>query len=172
MTIFISLLMITSIIGFVIPYDSQEQGNKLEFNDVEFLQTTNNKWTGVKNNQQYLFDFLPPELTEISIPGLFILNNKKLYFIYDPSNYSSFQEYIYQKTSYNLQLQGKQILPACMKEESCPDIPVKDCTENAIFLKNSINNKVYLLDNCIVLEGDEVYQNKAIDKINQALIGI
>lgn len=174
MTVFIALILISSVIGFLyIPEQDSSSGTfsgSKRYNNIEFFQGQNNKWIAAVNNQQYLFDYLPEELSTITIPQIYILNNPKLYIIFNASERN--QEYLLQKLEYNLRTLGKTVVQACLTETDCPDIPVKDCTEPGILLRESRENRVYLYESCIAIEGDTLYQSQAIDKLHQALLGI
>jgi len=170
MSIFIAVIMISSVIGFMYSPQQEDNPDAIAFNGVSFLPSQNNNWVAVINNNQLVFDYLPSELSGINSPLLYSLSQSKLYILYNPA--SKDQAYIMEKLYYNLNSLGKTAAPACLTEEDCPDIPIKSCKDNAILLKDSKNNQVYNEENCIVIEGDSLYQNQAADKIIQGLIGI
>ena len=170
MTAFIALIMISSVIGFLYtPEDAAVAPGTKQYSNIQFYPQ-NNQWLALSNNQQFLFDYLPEELSAITIPQIYILNNPKLYIIFNASERN--QEYLLQKLEYNLRTLGKTVVQACLTETDCPDIPVKDCTEPGILLRESRENRVYLYESCIAIEGDTLYQSQAIDKLHQALLGI
>src|SRR3989344_8871207 len=104
MTVFIALILISSVIGFLyIPEQDSSSGTfsgSKRYNNIEFFQGQNNKWIAAVNNQQYLFDYLPEELSTITIPQIYILNNPKLYIIFNASERN--KENLLQKLEYNL----------------------------------------------------------------------
>lgn len=172
MTIFIALILISSVIGFLyVPEESALTPGVKQYNNIQFSPTQGNQWVAISNNQQLLFDYLPEELSTITLPQLYILNNPKLYIISNASDAAS-QQPLLQKLEYNLRTLGKTPVTACLAEIDCPDIPVKDCTEPGIILRKAPENRVFIYESCIAIEGDALYQSQVIDKLHQSLLGI
>lgn len=172
MAVFVALILISSVIGFLyIPEESALQPGTKQYGNIQFYQSQNNQWVAQFNNQQFLFDYLPEDLSSITLPQLFTLNNPKLYLISNASDAAS-QQYLLQKLEYNLRTIGKTTITACLAAEDCPDIPIKDCTEPGILLKKAPENRVFIYESCIAIEGDALYQSQVIDKLHQSLLGI
>lgn len=172
MTIFIAIILMSSVIGFLyVPEDAALAPGTKQYNNIQFVPGQNNKWLATFNNQQLLFDYLPEELSSISIPSTFPLNNPKLYLIMNATETSP-QEYLLQKLEYNVRTLGKTPVTACIAALDCPDIPIKDCSEPGILLKKALKNRIYLYESCIAIEGDALYQSQIIDKLFQSAIGM
>lgn len=173
MTIFIALIMVSSIIGFLyIPDNPDNQQGTLEFNKIKFYPQQNNKYLAVWNNQQLIFDYTPPQISTIPLPVLYPINTGKLYIIYNATDADSSTFYLIEKLSYNLNLLGRPASQACVSEENCPDIPIKDCNSPSIYLKKSNLSRMYNEESCIIIEGDALYQSQASDKLIQGFLGI
>ena len=170
-SIFIAVIMISSIIGFMYSPKEAETLSTTEFNGVKFYQSQN-KWVALKDNQQFTFDYSPPELANITLPATYYLNTNKLYIIYNASEQDSSITYLAQKMYTNLGNLGRTISIACISEQDCPDIPIKDCQQPAIYLKKAPDNIMYNYESCLVIAGDNLYQNQAVDKLDQAFIGV
>jgi len=172
MTLFIAIIMISSVIGFLYIPNDQQQPGVLEFNKIKFYPQQNNKYLATYNNQQLLFDYLPSQLSTITLPVLYPINTGKLYIIYNATEADSSTFYLIEKLSYNLNLLGKPASQACVSEQDCPDIPIKDCNSPSIYLKKSNTSRMYNEESCIIIEGDSLYQSQASDKLIQGFLGI
>ena len=172
MSLVIIFLMASSTLGYIgFTSDSEQIQDGVEYNGQEFLSTSDNRWVTVINNVQFIFDYSPEELNDILIPELNFGN--KVYIIFDHNETNSYLDYNVQKLSYTLQATNRAVINACDKEEGCPEnAPIKDCTEDAVYLKITEENKVYNEGKCIVVEGDNEGITKSIDKIDIKLVGL
>jgi len=172
MSLVIIFLMASSTLGYIgFTSDSEQIQDGVEYNGQEFLSTSDNRWVTVINNVQFIFDYSPEELNDILIPELNFGN--KVYIIFDHNETNSYLDYNVQKLSYTLQATNRAVINACDKEGGCPEnVPIKDCTEDAIYLKIAEENKIYNEGKCIVVEGDNEGITKAVDKIDIKLVGL
>lgn len=168
--LFIVFIVVFSVIGFMWGRDSEETSPYVidEYNLIKI----DNKWVLEKEGIQYVFDHHPNELKEIPVES-FSINNPKYYLIFDPEDKDNNLDYSLSKLYYTLKQFNLQVFLACSKEESCElDIPVKDCTENAFYFKKSEETKIYLNENCIIIEGDNLGLSMAVDKLNYLFLGV
>ena len=168
--LFIISIMVFSVIGFMWGGNSEEKSPSLL--DNYGLTKINNKWILEKDGIQYVFDHHPDELKEIPLEQ-FNINNPKYYLIFDPEDKDNNLDYSLGKLYYTLKQFNIQIFLACSKEENCGlDIPIKDCSEHSFYFKKSEETKVYLNENCIMVEGDNQGWSMAVDKLNYLFLGV
>jgi len=174
MSLFIIFLMASSTIGFIgITSNSEEPqtGKSIKYNGQKFSSTLDNRWVTIIDGVQFIFDYSPEELNDLAVPELNFGN--KVYIIFDHNKTNSYLNYNVQKLSYTLQATNRAVINVCDKEEGCPEnAPIKDCTEDVVYLKITEENKVYNEGKCIVVEGDNEGITKSIDKIDIKLVGL
>ena len=165
--------MITSVIGFIWSSDDSvtDSSEILEYNNHQF-KNVNGKYVVEINDQGYIFDNSPYELSSINFED-FIIESDKYYILFDPEDKDLNMEYSMQKlysvlTSLNINVQL-----ACTKEEGCDStLPIKTCNDYSFYLRKSSDAKIYKQDKCIVVEGTNEGISKAVDKINLKLLNI
>ena len=162
--------MVFSVIGFMWGGNNEESTPYM--GDEYGLIKTNNKWVLEKEGIQYVFDHHPNELKEIPVE-YFNINNPKYYFIFDPEDKDANLDYSMGKLYYALKQLNLQIFLACSKEENCDlNIPIKNCSEPSFYFKKSEETKVYLDENCIMIEGNVQGLSMAVDKLNYLFLGV
>ena len=161
-------VLVLSTLGFALT-GSFGGNNKIEFNGYEF-EKNGVYWVLNLENQQFFFQNLPQEVTDIGVFGFYDLNsyfNKVLYFInFDKSNEAGY-EILNNLGRYALRWQE-----ACLSEDDCVgDLPVKTCEENLIVFEEGVNNvtSVRKDGNCVYISGDFV---KGADAFLYKLLGI
>lgn len=172
--IFIIIVMISSVIGFVYtrPSNTNQNTNSFNYNGANFNPQQNGGYSVNVNGNNFIFDYLPNELNNIELPD-FNLEANKYYLIFNATEYDNNLAYSLNKLGYTLKLLGIMVNTACINEQNCDsNLPIKDCSNYAFYLKKSNVNKVYLQDKCIILEGDNLGLSKLVDRINLKLVGI
>src|SRR3989344_3709677 len=171
--LFIVVIMISSVIGFVYTNPNSDQNiNSFNYNNFKFDLTSNGKYQVNVNDKNFIFDYLPGDLKDIELLN-FNLKDDKYYLITNYSEKDQNMDYNLNKLGYTLNLLGIKTVLACYNEEECNlDLPIKDCNNDAFYLKKSNINKVYLENKCIIIEGNPVSMSKMIDKVNLKLVGI
>ena len=169
-SLFIIGIMVFSILGFMLGRSEEPIQNTLNYNGFEFTES-NEKYFLDKDGKQFYFDYFPDELQNIMVPS-FTITSPKYYFIFNPSEKDINMDYPVQKLQYSLNQFGIKSVPACDREEDCPNIPIKDCTEYSFYFKKSDKNLISLDENCIVLEGNNQFLSQAVDSINYRLLGV
>lgn len=172
LTLFIAFIMITSIIGFIWSSNSNDNNYEtLEYNNHQFKKI-NGKYTLELNNNEYVFDNTPYELSDINIDNL-NLESDKYYLIFNPVEKDLNMEYYMQKLYLVLKSSGVNVQLACSTNEGCDNsMPVKNCDDYSFYLKRSEDAKVYKDNKCVVIQGDNLNINKEIDKINLILLKV
>ena len=179
-SIFLSFILITSVLGFVISFDDNTNNNEnnqipsdsIEINGIKLQKSQTGIWFVDRNGINVIFNHLPEELDEIKIPD-FSFATDKIYIISDPENQDTNMDYLLGKTSLGLKAAGYKTVFACSKEENCNiDIPIKDCSNYAFYIRRLNESKAYNNDKCLILTGDDNTLNMFVDKINYKLIGV
>ena len=172
MALFIIVIMASSTVGFIFSFKepSNTQGGSVKYKGQEFLTTPDGRWVTSINDVQFVFDNSPEQL-DAEIPAFNF--GSKVYIISDPNEEDPYLSYNMQKLAYTLQSTSRAVVDACDREEGCPEqTPIKNCVEDAVYLKVSEENKIYKEDKCVVIEGDKEGMAKAVDKLNLGLVGL
>ena len=172
LTLFISFIMISSVIGFVwtsssdtVTYETIEYQN-YNFNKI------NDKYILELNGNEYVFDNTPYELSDIDASNV-IIESSKYYILFDPEDKDLNLEYSIQKLYLVLNSLGVNVQLACSKEEGCDStLPIKTCDDYSFYFKKSINAKIYKENRCVVIEGSNLDISKEVDKINLFLLKV
>ncbi len=172
--IFIIVIMISSVIGFVYtrPSSNNQDPNSFSYKNFKFNPTSNGGYQVDLNGKTFIFDNLPQDLININLPN-FNLEGDKYYLIMNPIERDENLNYNLNKLGYTLNLLNIKPVLACINENGCKeDLPIKNCKNNAFYFKKNNLSKIYLQDKCIIIEGDNAEMSKSIDKINLKLAGI
>lgn len=145
-------LMVVSTLGYsLIQGGSEGDNSKVNENGLEFYRQ-NGIWMTSINGEIFGFQYLPSEISNISIEGSYELDmyaNKLLYYT---SPNEGVREILGNLGRYVLRYQG-----ACLNESSCEgDLPTKDCFSNILILEEGNETKVYNNASCVYLVGDSV----------------
>ena len=164
--------MITSVIGFIWSSDSSDSSSEiLEYNGYQF-NNVNGKYVLELDNQGFVFDNSPYDVSDINVDDLRI-ESDKYYIIFDPEDKDLNLEYSIQKLYSILSSLNINVQFACSKEEGCEgDFPIKNCENYAFYLKKKDNAKIYKDNNCLVVEGDNQEISRSVDKINLKLLKV
>lgn len=170
LAIFIAIIMVSSILG-IISYSSDDvKVNTLDYNGKSF-DLINGKFFLDIDGKNYVFDNSPYDLEDLNAD--FNLESDKYYLLFNPLEKDNNMEYFMQKLYLTLSLQGINVQLACDREEDCDySLPIKNCDDYSFYFKRSENTKIYKENNCIVLEGDNVGLNRAVDKVNLRILNI
>ncbi|MBW3023333.1 hypothetical protein KY308_04480, partial [Candidatus Woesearchaeota archaeon] len=83
LAVFIALIMILSVIGFMTTREEKQAYGKFSFSE------KNNQWSTKTQNGELLSYYLPQDVEQIAVPEQaksLILNTKMLYITYDPKD--------------------------------------------------------------------------------------
>ena len=172
LTLFIAFIMVTSVIGFIWSSSSNEDNsNFLEYNGNKF-KNVNGRYVLELNSNEYIFDNSPYELSDINI-GDFNIESDKYYLLFNPEEKDLNMEYSMQKLYLVLKSLGVNIQLACSRGEGCDStLPIKDCNEYSFYFFKGEDTRIYKDNKCVVIQGDNLGINKAVDKINLKLLKI
>jgi len=179
--VFIIGILVLSTIGFILGQNTEQQteitGGVVKYGGFEFYKTQNDKWVVNVGGKQYLFDYSPDELSSINVPYFVVPD--RVYLLFEPVEKDNNMEYAFTKLYSTLSNLGKRAVFACISEENCPDVPIKDCSEDfAFYLKKgveeegSVEGRVFIDQNCVVIEGDAVGMSKAVEAVELRILGV
>jgi len=148
--VLIALLVIAPI-GYSFMNNDRRSGSKVNEKGSDFYKE-GGLWKTNKDGQVFGFQYLPSEVTNVSVSGFYNLGgyvSQPLYFVNvneaAPEILNNLQRYImrYQE--------------ACLNESLCgEELPLKDCGSNVIIYEAGNDTKVYKNQSCVYLVGDAI----------------
>ena len=145
----------------------------VKFEDLWYTQLLSPKGTRLYDIQ---FRYGPKELEDITIGGTLniqLFNDAQQYYVtFNPAG-NDFSTVALAAADFNQQMVNiffKEPIAACDRNETlnCIDRPIITCDNTdkvVLYIKESINFKVYFDDNCIVVEGSGFDLVKGVDRI-------
>lgn len=178
--VFLVLTMFGSVIGFAIPFGSQDgnvgtgnensnvpQSNGVFYNGFEFIPQ-NGFWILNFQGVNLIFSNNPTQVSKInvSVNSLSSYEEKPLY-IYSENVLAE------SEIKNNLFNFVEKIEEACLREENCNgNIQIKTCEDNFIIIRESEKNQITLKDNCIFVEGVSEDLVRLTDELLFNILGI
>lgn len=159
-SIFIVVIMSMSIIGFLIGGGGGGE-QKLEYNDQTFTRR-GNEWVTLVNNRQLVFDYFPEQVEDIKINPEIIAKLKTLEIDITYDINDSFAETI-ALSQYMMQQNLGAVTNIYLRQGlttsndfNIPIITCDDATDSVpvLYFKQSNETKIYLEENCIMIEAD------------------
>jgi len=139
------VIMVLSTLGYAFYNSSTE---KIKYNGIKFYYQEG-FWNFKINEIEFSTSYNPKETENISIEVTKTLNDyngKPLYFSYD-SDYDSIQEIARNIGRFVLRIQE-----VCLDNENCEeDIPIKNCSDNIIIIREGEENVVREEDKCVYI---------------------
>jgi len=160
-TIFIALIMILSVIGFLW---SGGDSSQYKYKKHSFSYQ-NGDWTTRINNKVLLFRYLPDEMANLTIPPetSSLLNNARMAYVsYNPDEKSEEMGLAQYNLAMNLETDTRFLVNAFTAPNE-NNISVITCSNATAFIpviilkKNENNNSITLNNSCIVLEGRPLF---------------
>ncbi len=145
-------LMLLSVLGYSLSgrLNNQEETKTINYNGYEFIPKSS-YWSLNVQNLEFFFSYSPKEIENISGEVNYIDSyyNMPLYL---QSKNSEAKRELY--TNLNQVVQRMQ--NACLNEEDCEEnIPIKDCTNNFIIIKEDNVSSIIQEENCVFIQGKE-----------------
>ena len=149
-------LLVVSTLGFSLSTRISEDTQEIEQNGFKFFQE-NGRWNTYIEGQNFNFAYLPSQVEEVSVEGIYDLTNyaqKPLYFVGTSQASSEILNTLERYISRNQE--------ACIEGEDCrEDFPTKTCEDNLIIFKESkelesSTDKIYKENNCVFIIGDQI----------------
>ena len=88
MSIFIVAIMVLSVFGFMMSYQTNQRDKLADYNGFEFSRTQHGLMTEIDGNEMY-FNYYPGDLEKLSFPddaSLILADSKVFYVTYDPDS--------------------------------------------------------------------------------------
>lgn len=159
-SIFIVVIMSLSIIGFLIGGRGGGE-QKLKYNDISFIRR-GNTWITFVNNKQLVFDYFPEQVEDVNISPEIVakFNTLEIDTTYDVND--SFAESI-ALSQYRLQQNLGAVTNLYIRQglttNNTFDLSIITCSDATdfvpvLYFKQSNETKVYLENNCIIIEAD------------------
>jgi hypothetical protein len=166
--------MVFSPIAYAVFGRSDDSENsKIEYNGIEFIQDSSGYWYSEIKGYEFITQYNPEEISEISFPNSLNINNyanKPLYFVGNLSDGAS---------EIDRNLRERFVLRtwgACLDENCGKDLPVKNCSIDNIIVINEIlengEESIYQEENCVFIYANRANQTKYADKFLFELNGI
>jgi len=136
-------------------------GNAQQEQPASTINLVGGKWEINSNGQLFYFSIHPAQVEKVPVEFTSVdYSNSPVYIVSD-------NQEIYLELSSTLNRLSPKIQPACYGQ--CEeDLPEKNCAENLIVWRDSLENKVYQEQNCIFIEGGM----KSVDAFLYKLLGI
>lgn len=165
------LIMFLSILGYSGIRDEQDN-EKIIYNGIKFVKESG-LWTTSINNFKFYFKYNPNEIEETNseLNSLNNYYNKPLY-IYSENSEAEIE--IYRNLFYYNQI-VQRVQNACLEEdkEKCEkDLPIKNCENNFIIIKESDSTEIKQQENCVFIEGKQEDLTKLSDGFLFKIIGV
>ena len=161
-------VMFGSVFGIIVNSFGKDSSNEnVNYNQYEFINQ-NGVWYVDMGDYYFAFKYNPTEVNETGDNLNFLTNyyNKPLYLKSD--NYEAALE-IYQ----NLNQFVERMQEACVSENDCEgDLPIKDCSNNFIIIREASENKITQQENCVYIEGKEEDLVKLTDSFLLTITGL
>jgi hypothetical protein len=150
---FLILIMIGSVFGIIVgSLGNSTESDKINYNGHEFVNS-NGLWTTKIGNYEFAFAYNPEQVEKIpsSVNSLEKYSGKTLYFSSDNSNalieiYRNMEQFV------------GRFQEACLNETKCEEnLPIKDCSNNFIIIREFNSSNILQSENCVFIEGN--YEN-------------
>jgi hypothetical protein len=142
-------LLVFSTLGYSLMSSDSESSLKVNERGLDFFKV-NGLWKTVIEEQVFAFSYLPSEVENVEIEGIYDIgaySNQILYFV-------TFNEAAPEILN-NIQRFIVRYQEACVEQENCgEDLPLKDCSNNIIIYEAGNDTKVYKNESCVYLVGD------------------
>lgn len=163
--ILLILVMIVSSLGYA--FTSSDSANKkVKYGDYVFKEV-NGYWTVVIGEKEFSFFYNPTETDKlnISLNSIDKFSGKPLYISSEDSMAES-------EIARNLNGIVSRMQYACLNDKCEGDFPIKTCEDNFILIKESDEDRISQIKNCIFIEGKSESLPKLADEVLFDILGI
>lgn len=145
------VIMLISTLGYAFRGTSNNNSNKVFYNDYEFI-LQNGYWFVNIGNYQFSFQYNPKEVERIDSQVNYLNSYAgKPVYIYTDNNEAGSEVYrnLFYNTGIALRMQS-----ACFESEGCSEgLPIKDCTNKFIIIRESEETNITQNESCVFIEG-------------------
>ncbi len=164
------LIMLVSVVGYAFNRGENSNQSELVYNGFKFIEDSGIWYTNI-GDFQFSFKYNPNEVESINstLKTLNEYNDKPLYF---NSENSEAETEIYRNLFYQNQI-VQRVQDACMGDEKCSEnLPIKNCSDNFIIIKESDNAEIKQDGNCVFISGKKEDLTKISDSFLFKIIGV
>ncbi len=157
-------LMILSVVGYGFLNQESDDESVEKYRNFKFIRQQGLWYVNIEE-ESFGFQYLPREVEDVLVSGVFNLNNYKNNPLYFVGNGEGGSEILNNLNRYVLRAQN-----ACLAGLNCSNekLPVKTCDDNLIVFENG-ETKVGQNNRCVYLSGDSV---RAADAFLYNIFGI
>jgi hypothetical protein len=142
------LIVAIMVLSLIVPGANNDSDGSYEYNGFQVIPQ-NSYWAVGLGGNYLPFEYDPRTIENFTAVD-FELIDKEVYLSYDPAEgmvgaYSRVEDF--------LRSFGYNVIPSCLVEEDCPDIPVIDCSQDKqiIFFNEGDEVSISLKENCVSL---------------------
>lgn len=163
-------IMILSTVGYSLNSWGKEETKRVLHNGVEFI-LENNLWNAEIGNFNFLFLYNPTETEKIYSELKYVNEYANLpLYIYSEDSDATME--IYKNLFYYNNI-VERIQEACPLNETCSvEIPVKNCTNNFIIIRESDEKEIRQEENCVFISNKKEELAKTTDSFLFNILGI
>ncbi|MCK4553167.1 hypothetical protein KAT80_03105 [Candidatus Pacearchaeota archaeon] len=172
-------VMFGSVFGVIVGSFGQDKEDKnIEYNGIEFVEQ-NGFWFASKGNLNFVFRNNPKQVKKIG-SELNYFNNYEGKPLYIYSEHYEAELEVLRNFFYQNQI-VQRVQPACLDEEEdifnqtteCDvNLPIKNCENNFIIIRESNDTKIVQNKNCVFIHGEKENLTKITDEFLFNVFGI
>jgi len=149
------VVMVFSVLGYSLSSfgNNNSSGTIINYNGFKFTQSSN-FWNANVGSYSFSFKYNPTQTEKINsvLNSLESYNGKPLYI----SSADSEAEIEIYKNLFSQNQIVQRIQEACLDGQTCAgDLPIKNCDNNFIIIKEGDNNSITQEKNCVFIEGNK-----------------
>jgi hypothetical protein len=163
-------IMVLSTVGYSLNSWGKEETKRVLYNGVEFI-LENDLWNAKIGNFNFLFLYNPTETEKIDSELKYVNEYANLpLYIYSEDSDATMEVY---KNLFYYNNIVERVQEACPLNESCSsEIPVKNCTNNFIIIRESEKKEIKQEENCVFIFDKKEELAKTTDSFLFNILGI
>jgi len=163
-------VMFSSIIGYSLSGLGNTSSTSVKYNGLKFIYESG-FWNVDKDDFKFSFSYNPNQVEKLN-SNFNLLDNylgKPLY-IYSENSEAEIEIY---KNLFNQNKIVQRVQYACLSHEKCDEnLPIKNCEDNFIIIKEAEENKIVQNNNCVFIYGKKENLVKQTDSFLYKITGI
>lgn len=162
------VIMLGSTFGIIVnSFGEKNNTEKVNYNGYGFTNQ-NDYWTTTIGNYEFVFKYNPTQVEKINSSVRYLNSYSGLPAYISSEDYNSEVE-IYR----NLGNIVERFQGACLNETGCKEnLPIKDCSNNFIIIRESNESKVYQNESCVFIEGKKENLTEITDEFLFKILSI
>ena len=168
--IILTIIMIFSVLGYSLMSGSRDKSETIIYKGIEFIKDSN-LWKMKLGEMTFSFLYNPEEVEEID-SKINLIDDYAGKPLYISSENSEAENEIYRNLFYENQV-VQRVQYACLEGQTCEEnLPIKNCEDNFIIIKESNETQVEQMDNCIYIKGKSEDLGKLADSFLYKMMGL